>query len=235
MIILLRKANAVLILCAFILTVLAYGLINLQNDTGPEPVTTTGQVQKTILIDPGHGGEDPGAVSPYSGFKEKDANLYISLKLRDLLQSAGYRVLMTREEDKLEYADGTTNVVKKRSQDLIRRKQFMDEGGADIVLSIHLNKIPETQYYGAQTFFPKNSPNSVKLAQCIQKSLIESVDPTNKREAIQKKEDIIILRNPRSVTVMVECGFLSNAAEEKKLFHLLIFHQCPYSQIPCDS
>ena len=215
MVIIVRKINIGLILFAFMVSIFVYGLNATKSQT--EPITVTGQATKTILIDPGHGGEDPGAVSAYSGFKEKEANLYISLKLKELLEVEGYKVIMTREEDKLEYTPGLTNVVKKRAQDLIRRKKLMDEAGADIVLSIHINKIAETQYFGAQAFSPKNSEKSMKLAQSIQKALKESVDPTNKREAIEKKEDIIILRNPKTVTVVVECGFLSNAAEEKKL------------------
>jgi N-acetylmuramoyl-L-alanine amidase len=94
---------------------------------------------------------------------------------------------------------------------------MMDEGSADIVVSVHLNKFPQTQYFGAQTFYPPNSPESQKLAGIIQKKLIEIVDPNNKREAMLKKEPIIILKDAKTTTTIVECGFLSNPEEEKLL------------------
>ena len=173
--------------------------------------------QKLILLDPGHGGEDPGAVSDYSGIKEKDINLNVAKKVKELLINQKHKVLMTREEDKLEYSPETTNVVQKRKQDLQRRKKIMDEGGADLVVSIHLNKFPQTKYYGAQVFYPPNSQSSQILANCIQKSLREIVDNNNTREALQKKEPIIIFKNNKTTSSIVECGFLSNPEEEKLL------------------
>ncbi len=124
---------------------------------------------------------------------------------------------MTREEDKLVYSEGTTDITEKRRQDLTRRKEIMDNGGADIVVSIHLNDFSDSKYYGAQVFYPPNSAESEKLAVCIQKVLREDVDPTNKREALVKTTPIMILRNLKTPTVIVECGFLSNEQEEQKL------------------
>jgi N-acetylmuramoyl-L-alanine amidase len=93
----------------------------------------------------------------------------------------------------------------------------MDESGADLVVSIHLNKFPESKYSGAQVFFPPQSPESKLAAECIQKSLREMVDPNNKREAMLKNTDIMILHALKTPTVIVECGFLSNPEEEKRL------------------
>nr|WP_252891108.1 N-acetylmuramoyl-L-alanine amidase CwlD [Thermoclostridium stercorarium] len=169
------------------------------------------------MVDAGHGGEDPGKVSSYSGAKEKDINLAIAKFLAEELKSAGYQVIMTREEDKLVYSEGTTDITEKRRQDLTRRKEIMDNGGADIVVSIHLNDFSDSKYYGAQVFYPPNSAESEKLAVCIQKVLREDVDPTNKREALVKTTPIMILRNLKTPTVIVECGFLSNEQEEQKL------------------
>ena len=180
-------------------------------------VTNEQNQQKTVLLDPGHGGEDPGAVSDYSGIKEKDINLKIAFKVKDILEKENYKVMMTRQEDKLEYNSEAGSVTQKRKQDLLRRKKIMDEGGADIVVSIHLNKFDQTQYFGAQTFFPPGSAESQKLAMSIQKSIRETVDPENKRESLVKKEPIIILRDYKTTTAIVECGFVSNPDEEKKL------------------
>jgi N-acetylmuramoyl-L-alanine amidase len=93
----------------------------------------------------------------------------------------------------------------------------MDESNADIVVSIHMNKFDNPKYYGAQAFFAKNSKSSQKLAICLQASLIENLDKTNKREALLKKEEIIILKDMKVTTAIIECGFLSNPDEEKKL------------------
>ncbi len=214
MIVVVKKNNIILIGLIFILLVTIYSL-NL--DTERVVSTTGSENQKTVIIDAGHGGEDPGKVSNYSELKEKDLNLIIASKTRELLEKENYTVIMTRQEDKLEYAEGTTNIIEKRRQDLNRRKKIMDEGGATIVVSIHLNGFDQTQYYGAQTFYPPNSAESKKLAEVLQKSLRDTCDPENKREPQLKKDPIIILSDLKTPTVIVECGFLSNAEEEKKL------------------
>ncbi|MCX7746092.1 MAG: N-acetylmuramoyl-L-alanine amidase [Clostridia bacterium] len=215
MIIIVKKTNIILVALAFILTITVYSIAVRKDDA---TLATNGQnQQRTVLLDPGHGGEDPGAVSDYSGLKEKDVNFNIALKVKELLEKDNYKVMMTRTEDRLEYQEGTAGMTQKRKQDLLRRKKMMDEGGANIVVSIHLNKFPQTQYFGAQTFYPPNSPDSQKLAMNIQKSIKETVDPNNKREALVKKEPIIILKDSKTTTAIVECGFLSNEEEEKKL------------------
>lgn len=226
MIILLRKRNVLLFTLIFVLLLAFYGL-NI-NQYEPASAIAVGEddsgatsTKRVILIDAGHGGEDPGAVSSYSGIKEKDINLKIAFFLKECLEDQGYSTLMTREEDVLEYSPETTNIVQKRRQDLLRRKKMMDEAGADIVVSIHLNKFPETKYFGAQAFYPHNSPESQKLAIAIQNELREKVDPNNKRVAMARgkpnETPIIILRDLKTPTVIVECGFLSNPDDEKKL------------------
>ena len=214
MIVVVKKNNIILIGLIFILLVTIYSL-NL--DTERVISTTGSENQKIVIIDAGHGGEDPGKVSNYSDLREKDLNLKIALKTKDLLEKENFTVIMTRQEDRLEYSEGTTNVIQKRKQDLTRRKKIMDESGAAIVVSIHLNGFNETQYYGAQTFYPPNSADSKKLAEILQKSIRDACDPENKREPQLKKDPIIILENLKTPTVIVECGFLSNAHEEKKL------------------
>lgn len=214
MIIVMKKSNVILIGLIFALLLAIYSL-NMNMDT--QASTTGTQAQKTIILDAGHGGEDPGKVSGYSNLKEKDLNLKIVMKIKQLLESDNYKVILTREEDKLTYTEGTTNIYEKRKQDLTRRKDMMDNSGAQIVVSIHLNSFPETKYYGAQTFYPSNSPESLKLAQSIQQSLKATLDNDNKRAPQEKKDPIVILTDLKTPTTIVECGFLSNAAEESKL------------------
>ena len=214
MIIVMKKTNIITIALIFALLVAIYSLNFGANTTAS---TSGGNMQKIVILDPGHGGEDPGKVSNYSDLREKDVNLIIALKTKELLETDNYKVIMTREKDKLEYVEGTTNIIEKRRQDLTRRKKMMDESGAAIVVSIHLNGFPQTQYYGAQTFFPPNSDESKKLADSLQKSVREILDPQNNREPQLKKDAIIILSDLKTPTAIIECGFLSNADEEKKL------------------
>lgn len=216
MIFVVKKWRAISLVGLLLLFTVIFSINVLKNDYSSDAAAINNNT-KTVIIDAGHGGEDPGAVSDYSGAKEKDINLNIALKTKKLLEKEKYKVIMTRQEDKLEYSSETTNIVKKRKEDLLRRKKIMDEGGADIVVSIHLNKFPQTQYFGAQVFYPKNPPQSQKLAVNIQNELRAKIDPTNTREALEKKETIIILKDSKTPTAIVECGFLSNEVEEKKL------------------
>ncbi|MDQ2084901.1 N-acetylmuramoyl-L-alanine amidase CwlD [Herbivorax sp. ANBcel31] len=216
MIFVFRKDKILLIALIFLLSIIVYSL---KFNFNAESIETTNadMMKKNVIIDSGHGGEDPGAVSDYSGIKEKDVNLAIGKRVKELLEEEDFKVIMTREEDGLQYEEGTKGYTNKRRQDLQMRKKVMDKEEADIVVSIHLNKFPQTQYHGAQAFFPKNSAESKKLAECIQKSLKEFVDPENKREALVKDTQILILRDIKKPTVIVECGFLSNPEEEQKL------------------
>lgn len=214
MIVLVKKSNITLIILIFLLSIAVYSL-----NLGGEEATPASSVPTlgTVIVDAGHGGEDPGKVSGYSGVNEKDLNLTIANLLADQLEDAGYRVIMTRKEDKLIYKEGTTDITDKRRQDLTRRKEMMDNGGADIVVSIHMNDFSQSKYYGAQVFYPPESEKSKLLAVNVQKALRQDVDPSNMREALLKSTPIVILRNLKTPTIVIECGFLSNQQEEQKL------------------
>jgi len=215
MIVLVKKSNLTLILLIFLLSIALY-FLNFGGDAAATPASSISSLG-TVIVDAGHGGEDPGKVSSYSKVNEKDINLAIAKMLAEELKNSGYRVIMTREEDKLDYKEGTTDITDKRRQDLTKRKEIMDNSGADIVVSIHLNDFSQSQYYGAQVFYPPNSEDSKNLAVNIQNSLKENVDPSNKRQALEKTTPIVILKNLKTPTVVVECGFLSNEKEEKNL------------------
>lgn len=221
MILIMKKSNIMLgvLIVALALGILGVnlGLSNKNGGVKASTVATLNTKGKVVVIDAGHGGEDPGATSTYSGAKEKDLNLSIAFKLKELLEKAGYKVIMTRTEDVLVYEGDNISNTSKRRQDLINRKKIMDESKADVVISIHMNGFKQTKYSGAQTFYTKNSPSSKKLAISIQDALRSHLDSSNKREALLKADDIIITKDCKVTTVIVECGFLSNEAEEKKL------------------
>lgn len=217
MILILKKDK--IIIAAVLLALLVFAAFGIANGVSIPTIKATNNVPKNkiVVLDAGHGGEDPGAVSDFNGIREKEINFYIASKVKELLEAENFTIIMTREDDTLKYAEGTTSVTQKRKQDLIRRKKMMDESGADLVVSIHLNKFPQEKYFGAQVFYPPNSPESKTAAELIQKSLREIVDHENKREAMLKKAEIIILKNLKTPTVIVECGFLSNPQEAQKL------------------
>lgn len=170
---------------------------------------------KVILVDPGHGGIDGGAVSK-SGIMEKDINLRIGLKLRDKLINEGYKVIMTREEDKGLYED-EGRIRKKKIEDLNNRCKIKDESNCDMFISIHLNAFPESKYYGAQVWYSRNR-DSQKLARIIQENLKNDLDSSNNRKEKAALDSYKVLRNNDDMpSVLVECGFLSNVVEEQKL------------------
>ncbi len=214
MIVIMKKSN---ILMVGLIILLIAAIYSLSFSAGDSKSTFGVPKVKTVVVDAGHGGEDPGAVSSYSGLREKDVTLKVAFFLKEELEKSGYKVILTRSEDILQYREGTTRIYEKRKQDLTKRKQIMDDNSDGLAVSIHLNKFEQTMYSGAQTFFPPKSDDSKKLALCIQKALMEVLNPEKKRVALLKTEEIIILKNLKTPTALVECGFLSNADEEKKL------------------
>ena len=218
MVVVLRKNNILLVMLILLLSIAVYSLNFGEGDKASATIGQTGV--KFVILDPGHGGEDPGAVSDYSGAKESDINLIIAKKVKEILEGENYKVMLTREEDQLVYTPGITSETEMRRQDLTRRKKLMDESGADIVVSIHMNKF-DPKWSGAQVFYARDSVEGQKLAKSIQAAIKENVDPNNKRVALVKGKPnelpIIILRDWKTTTAVVECGFLSNVEEEKLL------------------
>lgn len=170
------------------------------------PVIATPVTNRTIIIDPGHGGGDPGAIGN-SGSKEKDINLNIALKLQQFIEQNGGLSLMTRTED--EMLGGN------KRDDMKIRKKLREENSGDIFVSIHLNSFPQESCKGAQTFYANNE-ESKELAEKIQKNMVKYLDENNSRIA-KKLTDVYLLKNVNIPSVIVECGFLSNSIEEKLL------------------
>ena len=171
----------------------------------------------TVVLDAGHGGEDGGAVAQ-DGTQEKDINLAIALKLRPLLESSGIRVVMIRDQD-VSVGDSDLETVKERKRsDLQNRLQLLkEEGEESILLSIHQNHFSQSQYYGTQIFYSPNNPQSAVVAESIQNSVVKSLQPENERSCKEAGNSIYLLWNTHSPAVIVECGFLSNQSESKKL------------------
>ena len=166
-----------------------------------------------IVIDPGHGGVDGGAVS-CSGKSESNFNLQIALRLNDLLHLLGYDTVMIRTTDSSVYTSGQT-VAQKKVSDLKQRVRVVDRTQNALLLSIHQNTFPEGQYSGAQVFYAK-TPGSKALAEQLQRDLVSCLNPGSSRKAKQGS-GIYLLDKINTAGVLVECGFLSNQQEEAKL------------------
>lgn len=172
---------------------------------------------KVILLDAGHGGIDPGALSDDESVEEKDINLQITLKLRELLESSGCLVLLTREDDVSLYEESPHKTTRQKyNENLKNRKKMIEESGVDAFVSVHLNKFEQSKYYGAQTFYPQGQDDSKLLSKFIQDELKRVVDETNQRE-VKPSNDIYLLKDNKIPSVLIECGFLSNEKESKLL------------------
>ena len=160
-----------------------------------------------IIIDAGHGGADGGAVAD-DGTMEKNLNLDIALRLRDLLELSGYQVYMTRSEDVSLCED---SFIKK--EDMQNRINLSREYPQALFVSIHLNKFSMPQYSGAQVFYSENHEDSFLLAQSIQETIKNNLQPSNTRQIKIGNDNSILLRSIEQPAVIVEGGFLSNKEE----------------------
>lgn len=175
---------------------------------------STGLSGKTVLIDPGHGGFDAGASA--NGILEKDINLSVALKLKQCIEENGGTAIMTRETDSSTANDDGSSGKSAKVSDLKNRRSMANQSGADIFVSIHMNKFPQAQYKGAQVFYAADSQSQL-LGEAIQKSLPETLNDGNTRAAKKTDGKIFILKDAKIPSVIVECGFLSNSEEAENL------------------
>ena len=170
---------------------------------------------KIVVIDAGHGVPDEGAQSS-NGTTEAETNLKIALKLQNLLEQSGCSVVLTRSDENAIYDFDSKTLKQKKISDIHNRVKIGNDSTADIFVSIHLNKIPQPQYDGWQTFYNKESQEGQKLATLIQNNLNDAIQRENNRVA-KSIEGIYIINHVQIPTAIVECGFLSNPEEEKLL------------------
>ncbi|SES20716.1 N-acetylmuramoyl-L-alanine amidase [Gracilibacillus ureilyticus] len=165
---------------------------------------------KTIVLDPGHGGVDGGAVGS-DQTQEKEITLKVSSILRDYLQQAGATVYLTREGDYDLAAEDTKGLSRRKAEDIQQRVQFISEKEADFFLSIHLNALSDSRWKGAQTFYYPGREENEQLAKFVQSEIIRNLENT-KREALPIHQ-IFVLKYAEAPGALVEIGFLSNGEE----------------------
>lgn len=162
-----------------------------------------------IVIDAGHGGFDPGKVGINNAL-EKDINLAIALQLETLLSNEkDLEIILTRDSDTSLSDENATN---QKVSDMQNRCKLITEANPVFTVSIHQNSYTSPDIKGAQVFYYGQSTEGEKLAKTLQSSLIENIDPENKRMA-KANESYYLLKKTPTPTVIVECGFLSNPTE----------------------
>lgn len=175
---------------------------------------------RIIVIDPGHGGEDGGAVAP-DGTVEKKLNLQFAKAIDELCGLFGIDSVLTRDSDTLlydKYSELDDYTGKKKVYDLKNRLRFANECGEEaIFLGIHMNKFSDGKYSGTQVYYSPNSADSFTLAEALQGKIKASLQPENERAVKKAGSSIFLLKRLQIPSVLAECGFLSNEAETTRL------------------
>lgn len=156
---------------------------------------------KIIYIDPGHGGTDPGTI--YKNIYEKDINLEICLKLQKVLESEGAIVYLTRYGD----YDLSNNSYSRKKSDLNNRAKIINESGADIYISIHLNSISSSTWRGAQVFYDDVNEKNLEIANLFQEQLKTDLKTTRE---VKEISTMLMNRKIKVPGILIEAGFLSN-------------------------
>lgn len=165
-----------------------------------------------IVLDAGHGGADGGAVG-IGDIYEKDINLAMALKLRDILRFFGFDVIMTRESDMSIHDSGLDTIRQQKVSDMKNRLEIIKANPDCIFISIHQNKFDRSKYKGTQVFYSANNPYGQILAQCIQQSVVVNLQPENTRQIKAMGADSYIMQNSQVPSALIECGFISNQSD----------------------
>lgn len=186
--------------------------------TGSRAVTTIAEnipVERSItfVIDAGHGGEDGGA-SSCTGVLESQLNLQIARRLDDLLHFLGYQTVMIRRSDISVYTEGKT-IAEKKISDLKERVRIVNETEGAFLISIHQNIFADSRYSGAQVFYNEEG-DAENVARQLQQNMVTSLNPGSNRQC-KPADGIYLMKHTKRPGILVECGFLSNPEEERKL------------------
>lgn len=201
----------------FIIIVIVAGLVFVSFNTDNEAaVKSSNSELPVIIIDAGHGGMDGGAVSA-DGTQEQHLNLDIALKMNEYLTELGYKTVLTRADDNSIHDSDADTIRQQKVSDIHNRLKIIEENPDSIFVSVHQNYYTESKYSGTQVFYSVNNQESEKLAQNIQSSVVSSLQPDNTRQIKQSGSSIYLLHHSTVPSVLVECGFLSNAEETEKL------------------
>lgn len=199
-------------MAVLILFVAAVGLC-LQTLNDAQAVSAFGSGMR-IVLDAGHGGVDGGVSGVKTGVKESDLNLSITLFLRDVLSDMGFDVTLTRKTEAGLYGTATKGF---KRRDMERRKEIIGKARPDLVISVHQNRYPSQSTRGGQVFYKKEDEKSGKIAKSVQEKLNTLYGEQGARPRNSMPAEYFILECSPYPSVIVECGFLSNAQDEALL------------------
>ena len=224
--------------CTMLLSVLIaaalYAIINQLDSRDFLAVNSSlGMIYEPVFIlDPGHGGEDGGAVSA-DGLVESGVNLDIALRMRELCGFFGVNSVMTREEEQLPYPENLTHTAERKRWDTRRRTEFINSLPNGILLSIHQNNFPSGHARGPQAFYGSQT-GSRELAELIHGNMVATLYPESRRVAASSPKEVYIMSNAKCPAVLVECAFLSDpqdcallrTVEHKKKIAAILMASC---------
>ena len=190
-----------------------------ENKSNSDIISVSAERDITVVLDPGHGGEDGGGVAA-DGTLEKELNLSVSKKIYDILTLSGVSCSMTRDSDMMlydAYGDLEDYTGVKKTYDLKNRVQLATESECELFVSIHMNKFADSAYRGLQVYYSNNDSNSITAALRVQSAVKEILQDENDREVKRAGSNIYILHRAKVPAVLVECGFISN---EEELYNL---------------
>lgn len=167
----------------------------------------------TVVIDAGHGGYDHGTSGTRTGVPEDKLNLQVAKKLEQALERAGFTVVMTRESDNIQYDPNSG--LSRKTQDMRQRAAIIEGAQPGVVISIHMNKFPDGRYGGPQVFYHQGSEQGKLLAEAVQNQFNAHIEDSD-REALSSG-GYFILKVSSAPSILVECGFLSNERDERRL------------------
>ncbi len=154
-----------------------------------------------------------GGCTSANGILEKDINLSILLKLRDMCEAFGYKVVVTRDSDRSIHDEGVTGVGNQKRSDMDNRLEIFNQYDNAIAISIHQNQYTQAKYSGAQMFYSETNPMNEKLARSMQTQFVSMLQPENKREIKPTGKELYLIYFAKCPSLMIECGFLSNPQE----------------------
>ena len=191
-----HKSNKLYVFLVFIFLLLIGGLYKIK-------ATSLPLFGRTFYIDAGHGGLDPGSI--YKDIYEKDINLDICFAIKEQLESLGATVYMTRYGD---YDLSYMRTGARKRSDLNNRAKIINESGADMYISIHLNSVSSTTWHGAQVFYDDVNSNNIKIAKLFQEHFKKNL---NTKREVKEIKTMLLNRKITIPGVLIEIGFLSNA------------------------
>ncbi len=216
------KKRSIVVISALLLTVIAF--IVCFSSLNKNPIGSVEAKKTKIILDAGHGGIDPGVLGKTSGVKESQINLDIVKRAETLFTNAGFDVVLTRKSDVGLYGVATKN---RKKKDMAKRKEIIEKENPDLVVSVHLNEYSLSSRRGGQVFYRKGSEQSEILAKSIQNEVNMLYEDVKDYSALTA--DLFMLNCTDAPSVLVECGFLSNAKDEELLLTEEFREQVAYS------